>query len=562
MSTHARPLAVRLAAAGDDELGALFQARGVRPDPGWQDFFDAAEALLEPASVERALTALTLPQAAALLRVEAGGDAGAPRAHLIALGLLDGEGSLPVPVADLLIARDGVPSPDGTPLPEPSSESAAARAAERAFTTVGRVADLLLSVRESAPSLLATGQLSAGDRKRLAESGIPTEEIDDLRALAVSAGLLHVGDRRLLLGEAAALWLPASFADRWSALASAFRADLPAGVRTDGSWTPPSTWPLAYPWDGGWPAQAERLATRLGLLGLSGDDGSEPVWAGPVRTGAAVDPAPLAALVPAEVDKVFLQNDLTAIAPGPLVPSLELRLRGMTEHESSGSSSYRFTEDSLTRALVDGETEQGLVEFLTALSLTGMPQPLAYLISQSSQRHGLVRVWQTATGTTITSRDPHLIEALGVDRGLRPLALLPEDGMLVSRVGAETVYWALVDARYPATLVDADGDPVPATRTPAAAPPVEPAPSYAPLIARLRSRQGPDADAAWLDRELDAAVRGKATIVVEVGMPDGSTRELTLEAAGLGGGRLRGRDREADVERTLPVRSILSVRPA
>ena len=52
------------------------------------------------------------------------------------------------------------------------------------------------------------------------------------------------------------------------------------------------------------------------------------------------------------------------------------------------------------------------------------------------------------------------------------------------------------------------------------------------------------------------------SIVVVVRMPDGSERSLTLEASGLGGGRLRGRDRGADVERTLPVSSIVSVRPA
>ena len=64
----------------------------------------------------------------------------------------------------------------------------------------------------------------------------------------------------------------------------------------------------------------------------------------------------------------------------------------------------------------------------------------------------------------------------------------------------------------------------------------------------------------WLDRELEAAVRARALMLVEVAMPDGSSRELTLEASGIGGGRLRGRDHAADVERTLPVRSIRSVR--
>ena len=51
-------------------------------------------------------------------------------------------------------------------------------------------------------------------------------------------------------------------------------------------------------------------------------------------------------------------------------------------------------------------------------------------------------------------------------------------------------------------------------------------------------------------------MRAKAVLRVTVGMPDGSTRDLLLEATGIGGGRLRGRDRAADVERTLPVSSI------
>ena len=77
---------------------------------------------------------------------------------------------------------------------------------------------------------------------------------------------------------------------------------------------------------------------------------------------------------------------------------------------------------------------------------------------------------------------------------------------------------------------------------------------------RCAPGQGADADTAWLGRELDAAVRTKSIVAVVVALPDGSSREFTLEATGLGGGRLRGRDRGADVERTLPVSSIVSVR--
>src|SRR5690606_4487723 len=131
---------------------------------------------------------------------------------------------------------------------------------------------------------------------------------------------------------------------------------------------------------------------------------------------------------------------------------------------------------------------------------------------------------------------------------------------LSTRVAAETVFWALIDARYPATLVDAAGAAVTARRDLLPDDGGSDGPQYTDLIARLRAHEGPDADAAWLERELDAAVRHRAVVEVEVGMPDGTTRRLTLEASGLGGGRLRGRDRAADVERTLPVKSIRSAR--
>ena len=560
MSTHARPLAVWLAAAADTELEVLFAGRGVRPDAAWNDFFDAAEALLDPASVERAVSALPRDDAAALARAAAGADAGPQGDRLTALALLDQDGTPFAPVADAVAGREVVAAPDGAE-PKPASDDAAARAAERAFATVARLADLLLAARESPLALLTTGLLAAGEKKRLSELGIDVDHADDLRALAADAGLVRAQERRVIPAATGEEWLRLGFADRWTRLATAFRAALPAGIRCGEGWLPPEHWSGAYPWDAGWPVAEQHLRRRAHLLGLIADDGTEPVWAERLRHGEDADAEPLTRFVPVEVDRVFLQNDLTAIAPGPLVPALDVRLRGMVERDSAQSSSYRFTAESITRGLVEGETEASILDFLTALSLTGMPQPLAYLVGQTAQRHGLVRVWTSDHGTTITSSDPHLIETMSVDRSLRPLALHAEDGMLTSRVRAETVYWALVDARYPATLVDVDGRAVSTQRVPLTEEaPAPKTPLYETLIARLREHQGPDADAAWLDRELESAVRLRAVVVVEVGMPDGSSRELTLEASGLGGGRLRGRDRAADVERTLPVSSIRSAR--
>lgn len=557
MSTHARPLAHRLAEMSDEQLEELLRIRAVRADVDWDDFFDAAEALLEPASIERALAALTKAEARALRgAVDSRSDA-ADAGALIAFGLLDDEGRVPAPVAELVASAPAI-AEDAPAQPRPASASTAARAAERAFTTIGALGDMLLAARSAPLGLVGTGALSATERKRFAEPGDP----DDLRTLAELADLARPVDRELRVTIEADAWLDSSFAPRWRQVTLAFQAALPRGIRSGDGWIEPSQWRLAHPWDPAWPGRAARLHALAVLLGLVAEDGAEPQWTADLRQGGAIGTSSLEALLPTEVDRLFLQNDLTAIAPGPLQPALDNRLRAMTEHESAAqASSYRFTGDSIARALVDGETAQGILDFLREVSLTGLPQPLEYLVAQTAARHGLVRVGPDATGGTIvSSSDIHLLEAIEVDRNLRPMGLVRDGERLTSRVGAQTVAWALTDARYPATLVDRDGAAVATDRSRVIAGGTRAEVSYAPLITRLRSRQGPDADAAWLDRELEAAVRARAVVLVEVAMPDGSSRALTLEASGMGGGRLRGRDRAADVERTLPVRSIRSVR--
>ncbi|MGV2985676.1 helicase-associated domain-containing protein [Microbacterium sp. AGC85] len=574
MSTHARPLAVWLAAASDSQLSALFEARGVRPDSSWSDFFDAAEELLETASIERMLPRLTLQEATQLHRAVArttdGGEgsvAGAPAteesAALVALALLRPDGTPYPPVVDAVSARElpALPAPEDA---VPASDIAEAHAAERAFTSVSALADLLMMARETPLALLTSGSLAAGEKRRLLDAGLALDNIDALVALAADAALVTTAHRLLRLTALGESWLRLTALERWTRLSEAFRVALPRGLRNDsGGWLPVRSWEHQHPWDPSWSERSAALRDRAHLLGLIAEQDSEPTWAAPIREGRPAEISELQRLLPAEVDRIFLQNDLSAIAPGPLAPALDVRLRGIAARESTAqASSYRFTSESVSHALAAGETASSILEFLEQLSLTGIPQPLEYLVTQTAQRHGLVRVFtdpQTER-TRVASTDVTLLDAMGVDQSLRPLGLSRDASGLSSRVGRDTVYWALTDARYPATIVGSDGRPQVVDRNPAPPAEMSEPPSYDALIARLRDHQGPDADAAWLDRELEAAVRTKAVLVVEVGMPDGSTREFLLEASGLGGGRLRGRDRAADVERTLPVKSIRSAR--
>ncbi|MFB7885881.1 helicase-associated domain-containing protein [Microbacterium sp. NPDC056057] len=575
MASDARALATRLAELGDAALATTLAARGVSPQAAWHDFFDAAEGLLDPASVDRALSRLDRHDLLALDLSEAGVD-GEP----VRLALTDADGSPYTAVSERVAAAAAAAPHAFTAAPAsvvPGAADAriAAAAAERAFTTAGSLADVLLLCSHTPLARTGAGPVSAVDRRRLLDAGALefADDLEDLLASAAGAGLATAYEREWTVTEAGERWLKAPTADRWEAIAEGFRTSLPRGLRTSShGFLPPDAWPGMYPLDPEWPARAERLH-RIGVRwGLFTSDGSpaEFPWTAALRAGEPADAATMAPYLPTEIDRVYLQADLTAIAPGPLAPALDLRLRSIALRESRAqASTYRFTTESIGAGMTEGETAESMRDFLAGLSLTGIPQPLAYLIESTASRHGLVRVRADgATGRTrVESPDAGLLDAISVDQALRPLGLLVLEGddALSSRVARDAVYWTLADARYPVVALDARGVPESIhrrTTATASRPAGTPQETYARLIATLRGGHGTQGESGWLERELEQAVRARAEIVVVVRMPDGSERSFTLEAAGLGGGRLRGRDRAADIERTLPVSSIVSVHAA
>jgi len=582
-ASDARALAQHLVQRSDDALASLFAARQIPPTTGWHDAFDAAEALLDPGAIDRALVALTREELDALSGT-APLPAGATRDALHALALVDEQG---MPFGAVVAAvQSGTDAAAGTgPRGEEPSPGTPgdAHAAERAFASLGSLADILHAVLAHPFARIGAGTLGAADRRRLVESGVVDDGpvADELVVIAERTGLLAGQDKNWLVTTRGTRWLHATTLARWSAVAAGLLHTLPRGLRrADSGWLAPSEWAGAYPRDPAWPARAENLRALLRRWALLDEVDRTTTWARPAfeaTPGSTDDTADgavswdldaLAALLPGEVDRVYLQNDLTAIAPGPLAPHLDMRLRSMAIRESHAqASTYRFTADTIADALTAGESADSLRSFLTELSLTGLPQPLAYEIERTARTHGTLRVGPDEEGRTrVTSDDEALLRTVAVDQALRPLGLVPDGDDLVTRSGADTAFWMIADARYPVVAVDAAGTRRRLDRHRLAADTAPPAPlrdTYAALLARLRSGSSPDdADAAWLGRELDQAVRARATIVVSVRMPDGTERELTIEATGLGGGRLRGLDRTVDVERTLPVSSISGIRPA
>jgi hypothetical protein len=102
--------------------------------------------------------------------------------------------------------------------------------------------------------------------------------------------------------------------------------------------------------------------------------------------------------LPAALNHVLLQADLTAVAPGYLSPELSEKLLLMADAEGQGPATiYRFSAASVRRALEAGQDAASLLAFLREHSATAVPQPLEYLVEDTASRHGRLRIGTAAS---------------------------------------------------------------------------------------------------------------------------------------------------------------------
>ena len=614
-------LAARLRGLPRPELATAldsreFDATGVR------DLFDLAEVLLAPDSLDHVMSRLDRRHLAVLAAASSvadeHGDAttDSVRAELVTLGasaelsdattallgelgtallVVPGEGRVHVPTA--VSARLATHTPRDIP---PAAELAAPappvlvsvddvdrsllerRAAETAYATVAATAELLAELGSQPARELAKGGLALPDSKRLAESsGIALEELPRLFHRADEAGLVVRDGAFWLESDLGAEWTQQSAAARWRRLAQCWRDRIPAplrelvarrsetltatDLRDDVRWF--------YPAGGRWIDEGlDRLVGDAEALGLA--VAGEPIEAGRLVLAGDIDRAArtLATHFPTQVDKVYLQHDLSIVSPGPLEPALDARLRGFADVEGRDlASTYRVSAASVNRGLAAGESADSILEFLGGLSLTGIPQPLSYLVGEAAARFGSVRVAaadeaDAPARSAIRSDDEQLVRTLAVDQSLSSLGLRQVGPRrLLSRFTADVVFWALSDARYPVAAEDGNGEIVRLRRhrlAPAPPPPPKSDPIAALLDRVLATGDEGATEQAWLARQLEAAARAKETLTVTVRMPGGQTADYLLAPASVANGRLRARDRKADIERTLPLSAIAAVSPA
>lgn len=598
-------LATLLRSASDDELIAALDQRDLTA-AGIRDFFDLAEALLGAESIQACLARLDRHSVAALIaldgtRMSAGEllafhhlDAVALsrlRSRLLVQETADGVTVWPEVIAQL-DAWPGLGLPDPRiDEPEPTAEPVTAShranadhlAAEHAFTAATATAELLFEIHREPIRLLARGNIGHPETRRLADAmGVEEPAVAVLVDAAELSGLLTRIGATLVASDTHSAWLGHTTAERWATLAEAWAASLPPELRQHLADQATTLWGaglrrwLEWRYPGGRNWLAERVDARLDeaqRLGITAGEVVSTAGAALLAGNREAAIAALTPLLPTPVERLYLQQDLTAVAPGPLAPEVDARLRTMAEVDGRAiASRYRFTATSIGRAIAMGETAESLLTFLGDVSLSGVPQPLDYLVTETAARHGLLRVGPLASGdpeavSYLRSDDHALLGTVLVDRALLLLGLRPTDnGQLISRRDRSQVYWMLRDARYPVAAEDSRGHIVELRRPspPRAVVEASQHPHRA-LVERLRiaSAGSPkDAGQAWLSRQLDTAIRNRTAVTVSVRMPNGTLVDYRLEPASVAGGRLRARDPLSEIERTLPLSSIAAVTDA
>ncbi|BCW09648.1 hypothetical protein NtRootA4_07070 [Arthrobacter sp. NtRootA4] len=282
--------------------------------------------------------------------------------------------------------------------------------------------------------------------------------------------------------------------------------------------------------------------------------------------------------LPAAVNHILLQADLTAVAPGYLAPELSETLLLMADAEGQGPASiYRFSAITIRRALDAGQDAESLLAFLREHSATEVPQPLAYLIQDTASRHGRLRIGTSAS--FIQSDDETAISDLLQEARTSVLSLVRiAPTVLTSSASPRETARVLRELGLSPAVQEAEPAVVRFKRTtavPGSARPVYTAPRTAPpdddveaQLTVLRQHRGVPAEATGeastqLGLEtLQTAIRLKQAVTMNVVDSLGNANTETVVPVSVSGGRVRVFDPAKDTERVLSIHRIIDVEPA
>ena len=575
-------LASALRRSSDEDLRQLLRERMINSSP-LRDFFDLAEALGKPTSVSSTVAGLPKSQVEALEKIIAGQKpdliAAKELSNLMLVENLQGSAfeayestveafaqfsrpAEPVAVFEVTLALQSDIDRD---------------AGVATFETMQALTELLFDLEQRFVREVGKRNVGLPDLKRLAnhlkKSNDYAREVYDLAHLA---GLIVLTDSRWQLGQTAVDWVSWDPQQRFAHLSHSWREILGDSSANEllvsiskhsGPVSLNRELKLTYPFaDGAVNSRISKLANLAELIGISAN-GWLSAWAKDVLTGEIEKATETARTrLPATQRKLICQADLSLVAPGPLPTDIEIELRKFTETEQIGmASTYRLSALSISHGLETGLTEADIRNLLLELSGKTLPQPIDYLLREGAQRFGRLTVAENGEllRSVIRSIDPILLQEIYNQSKLKPFALRQlEDGSLASRFEPEVVYFGLRELGFTAIRVDEKGQVISPRITATISGTSKTLSTVDQDIERMRDQEAKLGDAPDGDdvlRQIHLAIKNKTKIELTVASRTGAEVKFTLEPIGIANGRLRAKDRKADIERTLPLTSILKV---
>lgn len=345
-------------------------------------------------------------------------------------------------------------------------ESVIAAAADRAGRTLEAAESLLRLVTDGEVAVRKTGGVGIRELRRLAKLlELEDRQVGRLLELLAEAKLLQAQRGRLVSTPLADAWWNLARGRRWLILVRAWLAApgflssalsvgaddrpvpaliehetvaaafagrqvviemisaIPAGEAFDPDqlctavvWRSPNLWGAGEP-----PPEdlVEWTFAEAELLGLTAMNAPSPTLTALASDDTDRLEASAAELLGNDQQQFVLQSDLTAVALGPLDPGVAGRLNDLADRESDSSvPQYRFSESSLRRGLDRGWSAETITAFLSDHALSGLPQPLAYLLADVDRRYGSVKV-VAASAVIVTEDEALAVEVASTTRAAR-----------------------------------------------------------------------------------------------------------------------------------------------
>ncbi|GAA3829884.1 hypothetical protein KACC15558_07080 [Brevibacterium ammoniilyticum] len=279
-------------------------------------------------------------------------------------------------------------------------------------------------------------------------------------------------------------------------------------------------------------------------------------------------------LVP-EVESVLIQSDLTAVATGPIDPSVHHVLRRFAVVEARGQGTvYRIDADTIEASMQSGIDAAEALSQLRAISAEDLPSTLEFLVTNTAAKLRRVRVAGSRAVLVVddpVDLDVILADPLMVPAGLERLA----PTVAISQLGPERTMHLLETGDHHALLHsptgpvrrrsvitetqpevttrrrarvsdDRLGDYIRILRSPAAA---------------VAQQSSSDEPLGHLDRLREAAAT-KSLVTIRLADSHGHERTVEMRPTTVNGGRVRGTVTSTGAEASLSVARILSVATA